>query len=66
MFSWREYEIRELQPVRADAEIAGHTQGRARDSVVYNQITNQICDCRPCHGLHSARSKDRRREVYGV
>lgn len=42
--NWRDNEIRELLYVRADAEIDKQIQGTARDSVVYDQITNLLRD----------------------
>ena len=36
--------ILELLAVKDDAEIIGHIQGTARDSVLYDQITNRLCD----------------------
>ncbi|XP_035280170.1 uncharacterized protein LOC118230864 [Anguilla anguilla] len=44
MSNWRDNKIRELLSVRADAEIVRQIQGTARDSVVYDQITNRLHD----------------------
>ncbi|KAI1884567.1 hypothetical protein AGOR_G00227720 [Albula goreensis] len=44
MSNWRDDEIRELLSVRADAEIVRQIHGTARDSVVYDQITNRLRD----------------------
>ncbi|KAG7487856.1 hypothetical protein MATL_G00027720 [Megalops atlanticus] len=44
MSNWRDDEIRELLSVRADPEIVKQIQGTARDSVVYDQITNRLRD----------------------
>lgn len=42
MSNWRDNDIQELLSVRTDAEIVREIQGTARDSVVYDQITNRL------------------------
>ena len=44
MSYWRENEIRDLRWVTDEAEIVRQIQKTARDSVVYDQITNWVCE----------------------